>query len=344
MRLAVINTTIFKCPPSGYSGLEALSWEQARGLAALGHSVTLMAPDGSECPGCEVIHTGPAGQHDEHSAFDRFWKRLFDFDCIIDNSWQKWAYTLKEEGVLKVPVLGITHAPVHTMMGSLPNVEKPCFVCISKDQANHFEALFGRPARWVHNGIDVDFYKPLAVPRSDRALFLARWSSIKGPDLALDACKRADVGLDLIGDTTITGEPEYFAQCQRIAAASPKSKVFGGVPRGETVWWFSQANVMLHPNQRFREPAGLAPREAMSCGCPVMAWRYGAMPESIVHGETGWLVTSVDEMVDILKGPAQGISEAMRKRCREWVADNFSIKQMVDGYENLCHEAVAGGW
>ena len=350
MKVCVVSSTVFAIGEAGtpglkaYGGLEQLAWEQARGLAARGHQVILVAPNGSECPGCEVVHTGPPGQHDEHGAFQSFWKRLFEVDVCLDNSWSKEAYLLKEEGVLKAPVLGITHAPVNTMMGSLPNVEKPCFVCISKDQCNHFEALWGRPARWVANGIDVDFYKPLNVPRSDRALFLARWSSIKGPDLGIEACKLANVGLDLIGDLTITNEPEYFQRCMAMTD-NKQIKAMGGVPRGETVWWYSQANVMLHPNQRFREPAGLAPREAMACGCPCAAWRYGAMPESIVHGETGWIVNSLDELVDVIKGPASSIPDSMRTRCREWVCDQFSIKHMVDGYERLCEEAVStGGW
>lgn len=341
MKIAVISSTVFALPIPHYGGLEVVAWECAKGLAERGHSVTLIAPDGSTCPGCDVIHFGPAGKIDEHSAFQQYWKRLFDFDCIISHDWQKWAYTLKEEGCLKCPVLGVTHAPVNTMFGALPNVERPCFVCISKDQADHFEAIFGRPARYVHNGVDTDFYSPLSISRSNRSLFLARFSSIKGPDLAISACQRAGVGLDMIGDTTITGEPELYQRC--MAAADGKQiRVIGGIPRGETVWWYSQANVMLHPNQRFREPLGLAPLEAQACGCPVIAWRYGAMKETVKHGETGWLVSSLDEMVDIIKTAT--INDDMRKRCREWVCDNFSIRQMVTGYDRLCEEAVNGGW
>ena len=58
------------------------------------------------------------------------------------------------EGRLKVPVLCVLHAPVDTMLKSLPpGVDKPCFVCISEDQRNHFEALFNQEARVCHNGI-----------------------------------------------------------------------------------------------------------------------------------------------------------------------------------------------
>ena len=344
MKIAVISTTIIKCFPPGYAGLEAISWYCAKGLAELGHQVTLVAPNDSECPGCEVIHTGPAGQHDEHSAFQIVWKRLFEFDCIVDHSWNKFAYTLKEEGVLKAPVIGVCHAPLATMYQQLPAIEKPCFVCISNDQAKVFDVQFDeRECRVVRNGIDTDFYRPLRVPRSDRLLFLARFSSVKSPHLAIEACQKAGVGIDLIGDTTLTGEPEYLHRCLSMADGK-QIRVLGGVARGETVWHYSQAHCMLHPTRDFREPLGLAPLESMAAGCPVIAWKRGALKETVVDGETGWLVKSVDQMADVIKGPARSIPDTMRTRCREWVCDNFSLKHMVDDYERVVQEAVNGGW
>lgn len=152
MKICVISSSVFKIPVAGYSGLEHLAWLQAKGLAELGHEVALVAPEGSTCPGVTCIPTGPEGAWDEKLSYSKYWHFLPQFDAIIDNSWQKWSYKLKQEGKLKAPVLGVTHAPVNTMMQSLPPVEKPCFVCISQDQANHFEALFSRQARVAYNG------------------------------------------------------------------------------------------------------------------------------------------------------------------------------------------------
>lgn len=377
MRICVISSTVFSVPLRGYGGLEAICWEQARGLAAKGHQVFLVAPDGSECPGVTVIPTGPAGQHTEQQAYGGYpehkegdqvlrrahagyWQHLINMDVIIDSSWQKYAYLLKEEGPLKAPILGILHAPVNTMYGCIPPVEKPCTVCISKDQADHYNALFSPAvARVAYNGIDLDFYKPMGITRSNRFLFLARFSSIKGPDLAIDACRKVGVGLDLIGDTSITNEPEYFQQCKskcdppdtnygRSAERHQHGKIFmvGPANRGECVWWFSQAHCMLHPNMRFREPFGLAPVEAMACGLPVIAWDRGAMRETIKDGVTGLLVNSVDQLEQAIKRfvivPDYKDLKGTREACREW-ASQFSIQNMVDRYESLCVEAIEGG-
>ncbi len=344
MKIAVISTPIFSLPLQNYGGLEHLAWQTAKGLAEKGHQVVLFAPDNSTCPGVEVFPFGPAGTLDEKTAYSRYWQVLPQFQVIIDETWMKYSYILKMEGKLSSPILGVMHAPINTMYQNLPPVEKPCMVCISNDQLAHFEAFHGRPARVARNGIDVKFYRSTGVKRSNRFLFLARFSSIKGPDIAIEACRQAGATLDLIGDTSITNEPDFFDLCKSVCDGE-KIKMIGPATRGETVHWYSQAFCMLHPNARFREPLGLAPLESMACGNPCAAWRYGAMKETILEGVTGWLVSSFDELVSVIKViQSDGVSDKMRRDCVDWAAQ-FSVQKMVDRYEELCMEAMeTGGW
>lgn len=342
MKVAVLSTPVFICPPKGYSGLETLAWQQAAGLAALGHQVVLFAPDGSTCPGVEIFGFGPAGHGDEFHTFTRYADALANFDVILDSTWTKCALSLKEKGTLKAPVLSICHAPLNTMFQSLPPVEKPCFVCISEDQASYMRGCFEKDCRVAYNGIDLDYYKPQPnVQRTNRFLFLARFSSIKGPDLAIRACREAGVGLDLVGDTSITHEPEYFEMCKQ-ACDGHQIRMVGPATRAECVRWFSQAHCLLHPNERFREPFGLAPVESMSCQTPVIAWRRGAMKETVDHGRTGFLVSSYAEMLDLIRSGA--VNSIDRRHCREW-ASQFSVQAMVHRYDELITEACdSGGW
>ena len=343
MKIIVISTPIFKLPVVGYSGLEHLAFLQAEGLAKLGHEVSLVAPDGSICPGVNIISMGPEKGINEKNSYKRYWPELLKADVIIDNSWQKWSYLLKAEGRLKAPVLGVLHAPVMTMYQTLPPVEKPCFVCISQDHANSFEAIHNREARFVYNGVDPEFYKPLDIPRTDRFLFLARFSSIKGPDIAIQACKEADVGLDLIGDTSITNEPAYLEQCKKMADGK-QIRIVGSATRGETVYWYSQAHCMIHPVKNFREPFGLAPVESMMCQTPVIAWNNGAMRETICPGETGLLCNTYEELVTHIRTMSKVLKPEERLRCREW-ALQFSVDKMIERYEGLCIKAIErGGW
>jgi len=353
VKVCVISSTVFalgRTGLAGYGGLEQIAWHCAKQLAQRGHEVALVAPQGSACPGVTVIPTGPPGGWDEATAYASYWPELTKFDAVIDHSWAKWSFCLKAEGRLKAPILSVMHAPVDGMyrvwppaFPQLPPVEKGCAVCISRDQAAHFEALHGRAARVCHNGVDLDWYKPTGVPRSGRFLFLARFSAIKGPHLAIEACRAAGAGLDLVGDTSIAQEPEYFERCRR-ACDGRQIKMVGPASRGECVAWFSQAHALLHPNQLFREPFGLAPVEAMACGAPVIAWKYGAMRETVLPGETGWLVESADELLAAVNEAAGNVSGQMRQRCRDWAAQ-YSVEKMGARYDELVHEAVStGGW
>lgn len=347
MKIAVISSNVFAVGAGGlpgYGGLEMIAWHCARGLAAKGHAVSLFAPQGSECPNVEIVSTGPPGQWGEKESYKRTWEQLPAFDAIIDHSWAKYAYIGKKEGVIKAPVLGVMHAPVNTMFGSPPPVPKPCIVCISEDQANHWRALHGnQDARACYNGVDTEFYRPITgLPRTRRFLFLARFSSIKGPLQAIEACKKAGVGLDLVGDTSITQEPELYRRCHELADGV-QIRIVGPCTRGESVWWFSQAHCLLHPNQNFREPFGLAPVEAMACGCPVIAFDYGAMRETVPI-EGGSLVKSMDEFHDVVEVYGKANLEPMRESSRK-NAERFTIERMVNRYEGLCEEAIkSGGW
>lgn len=359
MKICVISSTIFPVPLENYGGLEQIAYLCAKGLAQRGHQVTLIAPQGSSCPGVEIIQCLPPrypeelayggcgykNAHGQDVQWSGYWSKLLEFNdggVILDHSWETWCAGLKQEGRLKAPILKVLHAPVNTMLAQAPPDHVSC-VCISDDQRNHFEALFSpKKARTCHNGIDTEFYRPLQTKRTDRFLFLARFSSIKGPDLAIEACLKAGVGLDLIGDTSITNEPQLFHKCKEMADGK-QIRIIGSVPRGETVWWYSQAHALLHPNMRFREPFGLAPVEAMSCGCPLIAFNYGAMRETVRHTETGWLVEDMDQLVKVISYAKDHISDDMRKNCQEW-AKNFNLDSMVTQYELLCQEALQKAW
>jgi glycosyltransferase involved in cell wall biosynthesis len=87
------------------------------------------------------------------------------------------------------------------------------------------------------------------------------------------------------------------------------------------------AYALLHPIS-FEEPFGLSVVEAMACGTPVVAFRRGSMPEVILHGETGFLVSSVIEAAAAL----DRIPTLSRQACRCSVEQRFSRERMVQDY------------
>lgn len=105
---------------------------------------------------------------------------------------------------------------------------------------------------------------------------------------------------------------------------------------------FDRARALLHPNEHFREPFGLAPVEAQACGCPVIAWDHGAMRETVVPGESGVLVRSEAEFVEAVRsGATDGLTV---DACRASAA-RFGADRMGSRYDELLREASNdGGW
>lgn len=341
MRICVISTTIMTVPPAGYSGLEMLAWQQADGLARRGHQVLLVAPLGSRAPAGVELHATTIGEA-EKQAYSGYWQRLPGFEAVIDNSWNKWAYILKVEGKLPAPVLGVLHAPVETMFTTPPPVPKPCIVAISKDMAGAVAGHLAAGVRVAYNGIDLGFYQPSGT-RGDRYLFLGRMSRLKGPHVALEVAKKCGVPLDLVGDDQLIAswEKPYAEGCRR-ACDRPNLVYHGGKPRDVCAKFFAAAKALLHCQFVFREPFGLSPVEAMASGCPVIASDYGALRETVKHGETGFLVRTQEEMEDLVKSNA--VASIKPEACRQW-AGEFSVEKMVARYEALCLEAIqTGGW
>jgi glycosyltransferase involved in cell wall biosynthesis len=82
--------------------------------------------------------------------------------------------------------------------------------------------------------------------------------------------------------------------------------------------------------------------EAMSCGLPVVATNVGSVSESVIEGQTGYLVPAgdkrllADRVIELLNEPllAQRLGEAGRER----VLERSSLDVMVGGYERLIAE------
>jgi glycosyltransferase involved in cell wall biosynthesis len=97
------------------------------------------------------------------------------------------------------------------------------------------------------------------------------------------------------------------------------------------------ARALLFP-VREPEPFGLAMAEALACGTPVIAEPLGAVPEVVTDGETGFLVSGVEAMAEA----AGKLGEISPERCRNDAVARFHPSTMVDGYESVYRDVLAG--
>ena len=95
------------------------------------------------------------------------------------------------------------------------------------------------------------------------------------------------------------------------------------------------------------EPFGLVMIESLAAGTPVVAFRNGSVPEVIEHGRTGFIVESVDEMVDAVAH----VGEIDPAECRRVAEERFGVEGFVSAHEaaysSLLDEvpsATTGSW
>jgi len=109
---------------------------------------------------------------------------------------------------------------------------------------------------------------------------------------------------------------------------------------------YACADVVIYPTTG-EEPFGLVPLEAMACARPVIVSRSGGLIESVVDGETGYIIEKenpdqlADRLIQLL-GDAN-LRERMGADGRQHVEKNFSRKRMTDETMALYRDAVEAG-
>lgn len=97
-----------------------------------------------------------------------------------------------------------------------------------------------------------------------------------------------------------------------------------------------QADALLFP-VLWHEPLGLAILESLYFGAPVFGTTFGSLPELITE-EFGFLSNSKSELVEALKN----IEQYDRKKCHEYICDQFSAEKMTENYLKVYEEILSG--
>ena len=331
LRIAVISPVWFPVPPTGYGGIEWIVWLLADGLVDAGHEVTLFASGDSHtkatlsavfptAPSERIGQTLPELQHCLAA-----YARADEFDVINDHSGLPAAAI---GGLIEKPVLHTIHGPLDGEGGAIyeqiAQVAKGIgFISISMNQRKPKPDF-----PWVANcpnALDFSLY-PVKPHRGEYLLFLGRMSADKGCHRAIDVAFSAGLPLKIAGKKREPLEQQYFDEFVA-PHLSDEIEYLGEVNHGEKVELLQNARATLFPIE-WEEPFGLVMIESMACGTPVIANRWGAVPEVIEHGRSGIIVDDYRLM-------AAAIEEADRLEPFELVRyaeQHFSPERMVDDY------------
>ncbi len=141
--------------------------------------------------------------------------------------------------------------------------------------AGRIKEIYGREAFVIPPPIDVDRFQ-MSATVDDYYLVLSRLAPYKRIDLAIEACKRLNRRLVIIGDG-----PDR-ERLQKLAG--PKTEFLGRQPDSQVNHYASRCRALLFPGE---EDFGMVPLEVNAAGRPVIAFRGGGAIETVIEGVTG---------------------------------------------------------
>jgi glycosyltransferase involved in cell wall biosynthesis len=159
----------------------------------------------------------------------------------------------------------------------------------SAEVRNRIRRFWQRDAEVIHPPVDTGYFA--TAPSDQRAqsrdylLGVGRWIGYKNFDVMIEIASASGVPLVLAG----SGPDE--AELRRAAAKVSVPVSFEVRPTRERLrelYWGAKA--LLYPAH---EDFGIVPVEAQACGTPVIGLNRGGLLETVVDGETGYLVSGL---------------------------------------------------
>ena len=339
MKIAILAPAWFAVPPSGYGGIEWVVWLLADALVDAGHEVTLFASGDSrtraklvsvftEAPSALIGRSQPELNH----ALTCY-ARAGEFDVVNDHTGMLGAVLGQ---VVDTPVVHTVHGPLTGEAGEIYDAisklaTRVGLISISMNQRKPKPHL-----NWIancHNALDFSVY-PVKPHRGDYLLFLGRLSPDKGAHRAVAVAMETGLPLKIAGKLQEPKEREYFHELVEPHLVDG-IEYLGEVTHGEKVELLQNARATLFPIE-WEEPFGLVMIESMACGTPVIATRWGAVPEVIEHGRSGIIVDHYREMAHAL----EQADELDPFELRRYVEEEFSPQRMVRDYVAAYETAI----
>jgi glycosyltransferase involved in cell wall biosynthesis len=326
MKIAVLSPIAWRTPPRNYGPWEQVTSNITEGLVENGIDVTLFATGDSLTKGkLEYICDRP---YSEDPGLDpKVWECLHishlmeqadKFD-LIHNNFDFLPLTYSR--LIKTPVVTTIHGFSSQKILSVYKKYNSTSHYVSISNSDRSPELDYTAT--VYNGINTDEFT-FHPESKDYLLFFGRIHPEKGTFESIQIAKQCRKKLIISG---LIQHQEYFDSKIKPFINDDDIIYVGNSGPKERDKLIGEAYALLHPVS-FEEPFGLSVAESMICGTPVIAFNRGSMPELILDGKTGFLVSSVGAAAEAVNN----IRSIDRKYCRSWALSKFTREKMVEGY------------
>ncbi|MEA2639372.1 MAG: hypothetical protein QOF51_766 [Chloroflexota bacterium] len=350
MRIAQVAPLVESIPPTKYGGTERVIAALVAELVALGHDVTLYSTGDSRTE-AHLVPIVEEALWRSNSKRDATMLHFTELAQVVKDA-SEYDVIHSHLDYLTFPFARQSPTPfVHTLHGrlDLPELQglydefgDAPVVSISNSQRRPLPQ-----ANWlrtVYNGIPVE-QVPMGHGKGSYLTFVGRISPEKGVADAIDVALRAGIPLKIAARMPLDGvdnawvkeDWDYYREHVKPKLDSSLIEFIGEVGDEDKYNLLKDALAMVFPIN-WPEPFGLVMIESLACGTPVLTRPFGAAPELIEHGRTGFLCHTIDEMVSYL----QCIEMIDRWDCRLEAENRFSARVMAEGYLGA-YTAVTNG-
>jgi len=358
LKIAQLSTPFFDVPPKTYGGTELVAYNLCEGLTKRGHKVTLFATGSSKTSAkLEYVFKKALGLNWHEKLLSPLAQKLFwayalpclyhailpyekakEFD-IIHNHFHYFG--LFFASLTKTPTVTTYHGDISTAQNCL--IEKLIFEKYKK--ANWVAISYSQKKRAkiklnfvgvVHNGIDIKKF-PYSEKHQNYLAWLGRITKKKGILEAIKLAKETGEKL-LIAGIVNPRDQEFFQKEVKPQIDNKQIFYLGPANHRKKVNLLKNAKALVYPIS-WEEPFGLVMVEAQACGCPVIAYKRGAVPEVVKNKKTGFVISPKLGLYG-LKEALRNIDYIERKECRKWVEENFTVEKMVQKYEEIYYKIL----
>ncbi len=169
-------------------------------------------------------------------------------------------------------------------------------------------------------------------------LYIGRITYAKGVSIAIKTATTLKTKLIIAGQGALAWDNEKgYLKGLEFEETSPYIEYIGYANPETRRTLMANAKAVFVPSL-YTEPFGGVNVEAQLSGTPVLATNWGAFPETVVHGKTGFLCNNNDDFIKYAQRVGELKSNEIRAHAERYLMDN--VKYEFEDWFNFIYENV----